>query len=466
MNVKDVTFPYEHVKGSVSVMIYRTPTRGNDAFTIAYYKDGKRVRKLFGSFDEALQEAKHQADLMGSSDARVFTLSAADGAALLRARQFLDPLGIAIEDAASQFAAVFKTLQGTSGCPLATPLQAAEYFVKKHPVGLKLMSVAKVTEEMLAAKLNDGLSEGYLRHLRYDLEKFEKQFGGTINTVSGTDVDTWLRNLKTGPRTRNNLRNSIQTLFTFAKARRYVPKDHDEMDSVAMAKDGEGEIEIFTPAEMREMLAHADGRLIPFLTLGAFAGVRHAEIQRLEWTDINFDKGIIDIRARKAKTASRRIVPLLPNLRSWLEPHRQAEGAVCVYSNMASELYRLVRKVNEARRTAWAVSQGIGKEAMEAADERAAQRQKADRKKKGKQRVAWGTAVPAGAETAEDEGWKPFDWKHNALRHSFISYRVADKKNIAEVSLEAGNSPQMIFQHYREVVDADEAKAWFSIVPG
>jgi len=80
------------------------------------------------------------------------------------------------------------------------------------------------------------------------------------------------------------------------------------------------------------------------------------------------------------------------------------------------------------------------------------------------QRRSRRTVMP-GAETAEEEGWKPFDWKHNALRHSFISYRVAAVKNIAEVSLEAGNSPQMIFQHYREVVDADEAKMWFAIAP-
>jgi hypothetical protein len=33
------------------------------------------------------------------------------------------------------------------------------------------------------------------------------------------------------------------------------------------------------------------------------------------------------------------------------------------------------------------------------------------------------------------------------------------------VALEAGNSPQMIFQHYREVVDADSAKAWFGLMP-
>ena len=55
--------------------------------------------------------------------------------------------------------------------------------------------------------------------------------------------------------------------------------------------------------------------------------------------------------------------------------------------------------------------------------------------------------------------------KHNALRHSFCSYRMAAVKSAAEVALEAGNSPQMIFQHYRELVTEKEAKAWFAITP-
>jgi hypothetical protein len=74
--------------------------------------------------------------------------------------------------------------------------------------------------------------------------------------------------------------------------------------------------------------------------------------------------------------------------------------------------------------------------------------------------------VPPGAATAALEGWEPFAWKHNALRHSFISYRVADIQNVAQVALEAGNSPQMIFKHYRELVRSADAKAWFSIAPG
>jgi hypothetical protein len=75
-----------------------------------------------------------------------------------------------------------------------------------------------------------------------------------------------------------------------------------------------------------------------------------------------------------------------------------------------------------------------------------------------------GAKCRPGAETAKIEGWPAFAWKHNALRHSFISYRVADIQNVAQVALEAGNSPQMIFKHYRELVRPAEAKAWFGLM--
>jgi len=57
----------------------------------------------------------------------------------------------------------------------------------------------------------------------------------------------------------------------------------------------------------------------------------------------------------------------------------------------------------------------------------------------------------------------PVEWKHNALRHSFISYRVAAIQNVPQVALEAGNSPAMIFANYREVVTPEDAKTWFAI---
>ena len=53
--------------------------------------------------------------------------------------------------------------------------------------------------------------------------------------------------------------------------------------------------------------------------------------------------------------------------------------------------------------------------------------------------------------------------KANALRHSFASYRVAQLQHVDQVALEMGNSPAMIFEHYRQLVTAAQAKRWWSV---
>ena len=42
----------------------------------------------------------------------------------------------------------------------------------------------------------------------------------------------------------------------------------------------------------------------------------------------------------------------------------------------------------------------------------------------------------------------------------------ADVQAAAQVALEAGNNPQIIFQHYRELLRPKDAKSWFLIMPG
>ena len=121
------------------------------------------------------------------------------------------------------------------------------------------------------------------------------------------------------------------------------------------------------------------------------------------------------MKAENAKTASRRLVPITDNLRKWLLPYHKPNGPVCSYSNMSNQLVWLSNSVNEA----------------------------------------WQKETPPGR----------FEWKFNALRHSFISYRVADIQNVAQVALEAGNSPRMVFSNYRELVRPADAKKWFAIEP-
>ena len=58
--------------------------------------------------------------------------------------------------------------------------------------------------------------------------------------------------------------------------------------------------------------------IAPCLALGAFGGLRSAEILRLEWSRHERHPGFIEVAAHKAKTATRRIVPITDNLSHWL----------------------------------------------------------------------------------------------------------------------------------------------------
>ena len=184
---------------------------------------------------------------------------------------------------------------------------------------------------------------------------------------------------------------------------------------LAEARAADAEVEIFSPLEFQEMMAASRSELISYLAVAAFAGLRAAEIQRLDWKEVNLPERYIEVKAAKSKTASRRLVPITDNLYLWLTSRRETSGQVAPFENMAKQIDWLVRDVN-------------------------------------KQRV-------------KDKKEPNFAWKHNGLRHSFISYRLATEKDTAQVALEAGNSPTMIFKHYRQLVTEAEADRWFAIRP-
>ena len=55
--------------------------------------------------------------------------------------------------------------------------------------------------------------------------------------------------------------------------------------------------------------------------------------------------------------------------------------------------------------------------------------------------------------------------KHNVLRHSFASYKLAIKRDVNALALEMGNSPQMLKRDYLELATPRQGKHWFSLMP-
>ncbi len=85
---------------------------------------------------------------------------------------------------------------------------------------------------------------------------------------------------------------------------------------------------IFTPEQLKKLLEAAHGDILPALAIQAFAGVRTAEILRMEWSEIDLVGGYINVLATKSKTARRRLVPIAANLAEWLLPYSSRTGRI------------------------------------------------------------------------------------------------------------------------------------------
>jgi integrase len=135
-------------------------------------------------------------------------------------------------------------------------------------------------------------------------------------------------------RSRRNHRDVLGFFFCWLVLKGYLPKGADLLEGVQNYSARKiGEIEIYSPDELARLIAHADAAMLPFIVIQAFAGLRHAEVDRMDWQEIDLDYGFIEVVAAKSKTGERRLVPMHDNLKAWLLKHRKPRGKVCPYTN-------------------------------------------------------------------------------------------------------------------------------------
>jgi integrase len=118
-------------------------------------------------------------------------------------------------------------------------------------------------------------------------------------------------------------------LFSYAFKRRII--DNNPIIHTAKPKLIDNPPEIFTVDELRGLLEAAqrtERGLFRCSRLARVAGLRDTEIKRLDWSEVDLARGHIEVKAAKAKSARRRIVPIKPNLTAWLRPYAAMQGAV------------------------------------------------------------------------------------------------------------------------------------------
>jgi integrase len=398
------------VKGS-SVTIYFTPNRkgGKEypAHTLIYTAAGKRERKFVTDLEVARKLAKTIAGQLSEGTGHVHTLTpqeVADYSAAIRILRATSSVTLA--SACQQFVGAVTALgnRGTISDAVSTYLRVATQNTRPT------IKVADLVKEFITAKENEGLSDAYLTDVSRRLKAFAGAFHVDVRSVKTADISVWLRSIKATGRNFNNYRNAVCTLFSYARERDYLPRqEKTEAELLGRSKEATSEIGIYSPQKIQTILDAAPKSLSSTIAIGAFAGLRMMEIFRLKWQQIHIGKEHIEVLAKNAKTAQRRLVPISSNLAAWLEMQEHREGRVTPNYQNLTNLSR-------------AVSQACEKAGVE--------------------------MVP------------------NGLRHSFASYRLALVKSADQVALEMGNSPRKLFQNYRELVSLEEAQGWFAVAPG
>lgn len=273
----------------------------------------------------------------------------------------------------------------------------------------------RVDAAVLAFNADHKASPPRKRAVGFVLEQFRQRFKDRqMMELDDVEILRWMNTRDWGPKMFNDARQALSQFWKYAMKRKWATSN--AVADIPRRKLTRSLVPIYTPEEISAMLhglSKTYPELIPFVAIGAFAGLRMTEIARLTCEQVRaaMKAGHLELTPEVVvKTGWARVVPTVPNLKAWLEKYLPKRGPVIPRS--------WKRPVGE-------LSQYISR----------------------------------------NSGVK---WKPNALRHSFGTYRFKATDNVGQTVDEMGTSVEKFDRHYRnrsKIVTLESATAWFEIVP-
>jgi integrase len=338
------------------------------------------------------------------------------------------------------------------------------------------MPLVEVLPRFLEDKRKDRLSPERISELKRAVSRLIEAFPSSqTGDIKTKDINEFLRGLDRHNTTRMNYRRDLHAFFEWCAIEELI--DQDRVNPVARAAsfDSEPEREVITAQQFERLLLAADDIIRPAFILGGFCGIRQAEISRLDWRDIDLVEKVITISAKVAKgSTGRRTVTIPEPALAWLRSLARQHGPVLPPEPP--------RAKGRGRRPGKFVQTPVAKRYQQA-------REAWDMARLRAGFGPFGTSLSSvrkfQAAMPEGERNKLVPWPDNCLRHSAISNRLALSKipdiaakvfgvkveaaaalvSKSQVADDAGNSVEVIKEHYDALSKPDTARRWFSITP-
>lgn len=298
-----------------------------------------------------------------------------------------------------------------------TLVDAANAVVARLQAALKSITIKELVEQATeyyqAMFDRDEISARHIKHFLNVGKRMIAAFGEVrTSEMKPGRIEPWLLSLKNGEgqtlasATRNQIQRYVSLVFKYGV--KIGVMTSNPLNGIEKAKSRKMKaVNILQPEQAETLLKNASPEIIPFFAIGLFAGLRVDEIKKLDWKYIDLEHRKIDLTWFPTKTLQPRWVPIHDNLKEILKPYVRTEGPVTPRS------YQRLRKLREKAEKA------------------------------------------AGL----------WPWPQNALRHSYISYRLALIEDVAKVALEAGHDPKTLAAWYRRPIRKEVAEKFWSILP-
>ncbi len=302
------------------------------SFQVETHHNGRRKRETFKSETEAEAYAKRIKAEFKAEGEKALAISGdqrIDAARLLEA--FPDK---ASQDDAIQAAGLLASSgEGEDlGKPKPTPLaEAVRFWLLYHPEnGIPAL------DDLLTAylKAKDSRRKATLDEIRVKVGRFVAAFPGKPTAeITPPAIEDWLTDALKTIGTQRQYLTVIRTFFDYAVKRHGLPANPAKSVCLDSGATDQTEVEAYTVDECRRVLnaaiasKYADMAL-PVIAIGLFAGLRPAEVQALDWSDVSFDAKRIRVSPETAKKRRSRYVDMPENLVEWLKPYAKDSGPV------------------------------------------------------------------------------------------------------------------------------------------
>jgi integrase len=263
------------------------------------------------------------------------------------------------------------------------------------------------------------VGERQLANLTDQLKRFAQDHGTSpLSSITTAEVEKWLSSLRNrrnpqklaetpflSPISRNHHRAALHAFFAYASAPARALCPMNPLAHLEPEKVTTSEPKAYSPQSVARIMQTAldqKPELVPVLALGMFSGLRVSEAINADLSKLPKGKG----EFRTTGKTGPRMAPFTESAAAWIKAQPRRTGQAWTQSARAlvdhmQELFTLAK--------------------VEQID--------------------------------------------NGARHSFISYRTAETRDVARVADECGNSVATIKNHYRQLVTSEAATKYFAIRP-